>query len=647
MAPQTSEPIALSTRISHEEVPVVGQQPPPQGGYSTELFQSYLDEMQVRAEEMSAAGDYRAVFEITYLIFSREVLQALKDRRFEDMVWAVDIACRFIEVYREQLGLWESRHPALCRAWRAAFESMEEARVNVLQSMMLGINAHINYDLAFVTLGSSRHSGDLEEGDPVERALSGSLAGIPSVRYRDFLVINQLEWEAIQTIQDAVLGRYNRFLYWGNVLTLRSTRFMGQRFLMEARDTAWYRTTLLVHARTDQERSLVGRLIDARAASLADLASALTWRPDEAIENAVAWVRRGERIDPELQVGLLAFACRNPVISEILLRELASAGADPVLVISTLLRRGEARLAGLFANLALADAPIRRRQRFVRFVRRGTDEGLQMLDALLASGTPLRKLPRRFPVQGVRDRVRSEIARDRAILDLPEVSEDPTLVAAIRWHLARTERRLREELEDSMAVSPAAGPSLTKADAIRLLSSHPDPWVRTCSAAVPHLCPPESLPEREAMVSTIEKVLFLKETAVFLEVDMPVLVNVAEHLESRSFSSGEPLVRQGEPTGGLYLISEGTVEVSIRHGSGTVPVAQLGPRESVGELSALNGTPASADCTATGPVHCWHLQQSVLSRLLHQHPRLGIGLIRMLSQRLVETTAQLRGAEGS
>src|SRR5262245_25825497 len=104
----------------------VGQQAPPPGGYSIERFEGYLAELEQRVEKMRQSKDYQVVFELTYLVFSKQVLAALKARRFEDMAWATDMACRFIEVYRQQLSLWQRRDPALCRPWRVAFEAMEE-----------------------------------------------------------------------------------------------------------------------------------------------------------------------------------------------------------------------------------------------------------------------------------------------------------------------------------------------------------------------------------------------------------------------------------------------------------------------------------------------------------------------------------------
>ena len=42
---------------------------------------------------------------------------------------------------------------------------------------------------------------------------------------------------------------------------------------------------------------------------------------------------------------------------------------------------------------------------------------------------------------------------------------------------------------------------------------------------------------------------------------------------------------------------------------------------------------------------CWFLPSQHLANLLHQYPRLGIGLIRTLSQRLISTTRSVQEHE--
>jgi hypothetical protein len=255
----------------------IGQQAPPAGGYRIGIFEGHIATMARDLAAMQAAGDKRAVFQLTYLTFSREVLAGVRADRFEDPAWAIDMCCRFVEVYLEQKARWERRDPTQCGAWRHAFAASESGRASVLEAMLLGMNAHINYDLAFVTLGACRYAGDLAR---LERTsvLRGSQAGVPVVRYRDFLRINAIAWESLPRLQDAVLSAFHPVFYLGNLLARRLTMAMGQRILVYAREASWFQTALLLHARDEGESAAVERLIDANATAIAGLLEVLSPR---------------------------------------------------------------------------------------------------------------------------------------------------------------------------------------------------------------------------------------------------------------------------------------------------------------------------------------------------------------------------------
>lgn len=391
-----------------------------------------------------------------------------------------------------------------------------------------------------------------------------------------------------------------------------------------------------MHAREGAERERVARVIDAYAASIADLVGAITMRPDQILDSATAWLRRWERLDPELVRGLVDMAHENPVVAELALRELAFAGAEPVGVLETLMRLGETRLAGLFGRMVLRSAPRRRRQRLERFLARGSAQAVAALEAMLAAGADPDALPARAPLDAVRARWLERLAGTRACRAERPLGADDTLDAALGGYARRLELELARLGRGGAAAAPtAAPPSVT---ALRdFLSTHPDPWVRLCAQKAPA--------GGDDMPSLIERVLFLKETPIFMEVEPPVLVHVAERLERRAYAPGERLVTAGQRSDGLHLIRSGQVEVVQRRGADTQRIATLGAPEPVGELSALNDTPATADCVAVTPVECYVVPGEALAHLLHEHPRLAIGIIRMLSERLIATTLRVREAQ--
>ena len=400
----------------------LGQQAPPSEGYSLAHFDRLIQHMDGRLQEMLRTDDPNAVFQLTYVTFSRQVQNALVAGRFEDPAWAADMCCRFVEVYLRQVALWEAQEPAQCRAWRMAFEATDNGSAHVLQAMLLGMNAHIHYDLAFVTLGACRAAGDLSTSANGGAALGAARAGLPTKRYRDFLLINRVGWESIPVLQEVVLGQFNRFLYWGNKLAGGLTRRVGQRVFIESRDASWCQTTLLVHARNSQERAIVTQMIDAFAASVADVIAAVTYRPDKLLAHTGSWLRRWERLDPALVTGLVQLAMDNPVVAELALRELAFAGADPVPVLESLHNAGETRLCVVFTTQVLRLAPQRRRERLEQHLLSGKEAALDVLEALALSGPLPAGLPRGVPLHAVAARWSCDRALAVRGAELPEAA---------------------------------------------------------------------------------------------------------------------------------------------------------------------------------------------------------------------------------
>lgn len=102
-----------------------------------------------------ARNDYRAVFLRAYYIISLEVHAAVhqlgdyKDRQiFFDPVWESALAGKFASLYFQSLTTNE-RPAESEKAWKLAHRMAVEKSSTVLQDLLLGINAHINYDLAY------------------------------------------------------------------------------------------------------------------------------------------------------------------------------------------------------------------------------------------------------------------------------------------------------------------------------------------------------------------------------------------------------------------------------------------------------------------------------------------------------------------
>lgn len=101
------------------------------------------------------------------------------------------------------------------------------------------------------------------------------------------------------------------------------------------------------------------------------------------------------------------------------------------------------------------------------------------------------------------------------------------------------------------------------------------------------------------------------------------------------FAAGEVMVRPGERHRALHFVLGGALEVRLEEASGTV--SRIGPGECFGEMSVIDGQPASAFVVGAEPGELLRVaEEQVYSELLPR-PGFARALLRLLSERLRQT----------
>ncbi|MCG1006852.1 DUF5995 family protein [Halorubrum lacusprofundi] len=152
---------------------------------------SDVNERLARTESyLRERGDRRAVFLTVYSRMTATVRTAIDDGAFIDTEWAASYLVAFAERYRRALIAFERRaFESLPRPWLIAFAAAARGETLVAQDALLGINAHITYDLTYTL-------GDVEI-DPDRDA-----------KRADHDRINAILAHLVQTVQDALVETY-------------------------------------------------------------------------------------------------------------------------------------------------------------------------------------------------------------------------------------------------------------------------------------------------------------------------------------------------------------------------------------------------------------------------------------------------------
>jgi CRP/FNR family transcriptional regulator, cyclic AMP receptor protein len=138
------------------------------------------------------------------------------------------------------------------------------------------------------------------------------------------------------------------------------------------------------------------------------------------------------------------------------------------------------------------------------------------------------------------------------------------------------------------------------------------------------------------VITTVEKVLFLKSIDLFRGLPGEELAQIAEIAEEVPMSAGGLVFGEGEPGDALYIVVEGRVLVHRCDKS----LAELGGRECFGEMSVLDAEPRSASVSALSEALLLKIGREEFKDILSERPEISLGIIKVLSRRLREANVK-------
>jgi len=102
---------------------------------------------------------------------------------------------------------------------------------------------------------------------------------------------------------------------------------------------------------------------------------------------------------------------------------------------------------------------------------------------------------------------------------------------------------------------------------------------------------------------------------------VPILASYSEEerqklgvlLEEKKFSAGGVVFRQGDPGDGFYIVTSGTVAVSVKTAEGPKEIARLSNGDYFGEGALINNKPRGADITAITDLQCLYLSKDLFA----------------------------------
>jgi len=135
------------------------------------------------------------------------------------------------------------------------------------------------------------------------------------------------------------------------------------------------------------------------------------------------------------------------------------------------------------------------------------------------------------------------------------------------------------------------------------------------------------------MITTLEKVLFLKEVSLFKNISSERLAKIATITKEVEFQRQDKIINEGDEGDSLFIIVDGTVSIL----KGKEKITELGPKDFFGEMAILDSEPRSATVIANTDIVCLMISREDFTEILIDEHEIMLAIIKSLVHRLRQT----------
>ena len=218
-----------------------------------------LSRMQALIQQWEAGSDHRAVFLSCYLMMTRNMLDSIRHDGFHDAAWVDALLHRFADYYFNALDIYERDVSLAPPVWQMAHNAAIRAEGLPLQELLLGVNAHINYDLVLSLVDLLQP--EWEHLNEEQRA----------ARYSDHCRVNEVIGSTIDAVQDQVLEPVMPGMDIIDRLMGSLDEKLISHLLSDWREQVWQNVTLLLQATDADERTRILNHVEENALRLGRL----------------------------------------------------------------------------------------------------------------------------------------------------------------------------------------------------------------------------------------------------------------------------------------------------------------------------------------------------------------------------------------
>ncbi len=206
-----------------------------------------LSRMNSLVTKWEAESDPKSYFLSCYRMMTSNMLEAIERDEFIDSNWVDLLLHQFAEYYFHALDAFEQKHTSAPAVWHVAHEAAYKEQITPLQKILIGVNAHINYDLVLVLV-------DLLGPEWAELSQSQR-----EERYIDLRKVNQVIADTIDSIQDLLIEPVMPFMQIIDELMGSVDEYIVSMLITHWREGVWENA---VHMMETQDPGIIEKLYE-------------------------------------------------------------------------------------------------------------------------------------------------------------------------------------------------------------------------------------------------------------------------------------------------------------------------------------------------------------------------------------------------
>lgn len=215
--------------------------------------------MQELIHHWETRSDPRAIFLRCYCMMTGNMLAAVRRGEFNDPTWVEQLLNHFAGYYFAALEDYQRAPAQAPTVWQVALDSDRCVRFTALQNLLLGVNAHINYDLVFALVDLLQPEWTLLTEE--QRA----------ARYADHCRVNQVIGQTIDAVQDQVLVPVMSVVGLIDRLLGPMDELLISQIISGWRETVWQNAVRLLELQDENERLRFRQTVEEEAVQLGDI----------------------------------------------------------------------------------------------------------------------------------------------------------------------------------------------------------------------------------------------------------------------------------------------------------------------------------------------------------------------------------------